>query len=75
MGFSLVAFLWMPWERVHPIDPNLREPIGYAPLWSHRFDAINGSRADWASFFVNLAVIWIICGAAAVMLSVSTSRD
>jgi hypothetical protein len=73
--FSLLALLWLPWERVHPNDPSLREAIGYAPYWSHRFAAVPGSHIDWSSLVVNLLVVWVICGAAAVMLNMSNSRD
>ncbi|ABF41104.1 hypothetical protein Acid345_2103 [Candidatus Koribacter versatilis Ellin345] len=73
--FSLLACVWMPWERIHPNDPNLRESLGYAPIWSHTFDAVMGVHKDWASFGINLAVIWTICIAAALMLSMSTRRD
>jgi hypothetical protein len=65
----------MPWERIHPNDPALRESLGYAPIWSHRFDAVMGVHKDWASFCINLAVIWTICIAASLMLSMSTHRD
>ncbi len=64
----MMALIWMPWERVHPSDPSLRESIGAAPVWSHRFDGVLGAHIDWKTFLINLAVIWLICAAAAVML-------
>jgi len=73
--FSLLALFWVPWEKVHPNDASLRQAIGYAPLWSHRFADIPGAHVDWTSFAVNLAVIWVICIAGALMLSVSTRPD
>jgi hypothetical protein len=73
--FSMLACFWMPWERVHPNDAALRESLGYAPFWSHQFDNILGSRIDWSSFFINLAVIWVVCIAAALMLKVTSSRE
>jgi hypothetical protein len=65
----------MPWERVHPNDASLRESIGYAPIWSHRFDAVPGAHVDWSSFLINLLMIWVICIAAAMMLGISSKRD
>jgi hypothetical protein len=74
-ALSLLALLWMPWERVHPSDASLREPIGYAPCWSHRFASVAGAHIDWTSLLINLAIIWVICCAGAVMLSMSARRD
>lgn len=68
---SLLALLWVPWERVHPSDASLRESIGYAPLWTHRFDGVPGSHVDWTAFLINLMVIWVICIAAALLLNMS----
>lgn len=65
---SALATLWMPWERVHPNDPTLRESIGSAPFWSHGFDGVVGARIDWISFLTNLAIIWILCVIGAVMM-------
>jgi hypothetical protein len=73
--FSLVALLWLPWERVHPNDSSLKESIGYAPCWSHRFGSIPGAHVDWSSLIINLLVVWVICGAAAIMLNMSAARD
>jgi|ERR1035437_603994 hypothetical protein len=73
--FSLFAFLWMPWERVHPNDTTLRESIGYEPLWSHRFSNVPGAHVDWVSLVINFAIIWVVCSAAAVMLNMSARRD
>jgi hypothetical protein len=72
---SMLASFWMPWERVHPNDAGLRESLGYAPFWSHQFDNIVGARIDWFSFFINLAVIWVVSIAAALMLKVNASHD
>jgi hypothetical protein len=72
---SLIACFWMPWESVHPSDASLRQDLGYAPVWSHRFDAITGAHRDWQSLGVNLAIIWIICVAGTIMLSMSARRD
>lgn len=73
--FSLLALFWVPWEKVHPNDPSLRQAIGYAPLWSHRFADVPGAHVDWTSFAVNVAVIWVICIAGALMLSMSARQD
>ena len=73
--FSVLACFWMPWERVHPNDAGLRESLGYAPFWSHGFDNILGARIDWPSFFINLAIIWVVSIAAALVLKVSASHD
>ncbi len=73
--FSLLSCFWMPWERVHPNDSNLREALGYAPIWSHRFAATTGVHRDWPSFAISLAVIWTICFAAAFMLGMSTRQE
>lgn len=73
--FSMLASFWMPWERVHPNDAGLRESLGYAPFWSHQFDDILGARIDWPSFLTNLAIIWVVCIAAALTLRVSASHE
>lgn len=73
--FSVLASFWMPWERVHPNDAGLREFLGYAPFWSRHFDKILGARIDWLSFFINLAVIWVLAIAAALVLKVNARRD
>lgn len=73
--FSFLALIWMPWEIVHPDDPSLRQAVGYAPYWSHRFAGITGAQVDWGALGVNLAVIWVICFAGAIMLGMSTRRD
>ena len=73
--FSLLALLWLPWERVHPADAFLRESLGYAPFWSHRFSAIPGAHVDWNSYFISLFVIWVLCIVAALMLRMSTTHD
>lgn len=70
---SIAALFWMPWEMVHPADASLEGLIGYAPLWSHRFEQVPGAHPDWGSASINLAIIWIICGAASVMFRMSTS--
>ena len=72
---SFLALVWLPWERVHPADASLRESLGYAPLWSHRFDGITGAHIDWNSFFISLFVIWILCIVAAFMLKMSSSHE
>lgn len=73
--FTALAIVWVPWLRVHPNDFSLREGIGYAPLWSHRFDGVPGAHVDWTSLLINVVVIWIICGAAALMLKMSTGSE
>ena len=70
-----MACALVPWERVHPLDASLREPLGYAPLWSHRFAAVTGAHVDWLSLVINLVVIWIIALAAALLLSMSLHRN
>ncbi len=72
---SLIAFFWAPWERVHPMDTTLREPLGYAPLWSHRFVNVAGASVDWSTLLVSLFAIWAICLAASLMLHQSARRD
>ena len=75
MFFSLLACYWMPWQSIHPSDSSLRESLGYAPFWSHRFDAIAGAHVDWQSLVINLLIIWVLCIAATIMLSMSARRD
>lgn len=70
---TIAALFWVPWEVVHPIDPSLRRSIGYAPLWTHRFANLPGAHPDWTSASINLAIIWIICGAASLMFRMSTT--
>jgi hypothetical protein len=53
---------------VHPNDTSLRESIGSAPFWSHRFDSVVGAQIDWISFLINLAIIWLLCFAGAYLL-------
>ena len=73
--FSLLGLVWLPWQRVHPVDPALREPLGYAPFWSHRFAEVTGARIDWNSYFISLFVIWVLCIVAALMLKMSSSHE
>ena len=73
--FTLLASLWAPWQVVHPIDASLRQPLGYAPLWSHRYGSLAGAGVDWTGYGINLTVIWVVCLAAILMLNMSTSRD
>ncbi len=79
LGLGLVltglAFLWMPWEQVHPNDPSLTEPLGYAPYWSQHFKNVIGAHIDWGEFTVNLLSVWVICAAAAFMLHVANRRE
>lgn len=72
---SLLALFWLPWERVHPADASLREPLGYAPFWSHRFTSIIGAQIDWNSYLISLFIIWILCIVAALMLRMSSSHE
>jgi hypothetical protein len=72
---SVLALFWTPWQRIHPNDASLRESIGWAPFWSHRFDDVVGARIDWMAFLTNLAIIWILCYAAAFMLRDKTPTE
>jgi hypothetical protein len=60
---------------VHPVDPSLREALGYASLWSHKFIDVPGARIDWTAFSINLAIIWVVCLAAVLMLNMSSHRE
>jgi hypothetical protein len=73
--FSLLAVLWTPWERVHPLDATLHEAIGYAPFWSQRFAKVLGARVDWASAGIAVATVWAMCAVAALILGMSAKRD
>jgi hypothetical protein len=75
VALSAMACALVPWVRVHPLDASLRESLGYAPLWSHRFLGVTGAHVDWVTFAINLAVIWIIALAAALLLSMSMHRN
>lgn len=73
--FSVLASFWAPWEVVHPTDASLRQSLGYAPLWSHKYGGVTGAHIDWTAFAINLAVIWVICLAAVLMLNMSSHRE
>jgi hypothetical protein len=73
--FSVLASFWAPWEMVHPVDASLRQALGYAPLWSHRFAGTQGAQVDWTAFSINLAVIWVVCLAAILMLNMSAQHE
>ena len=72
LAFSGLASVWAPWERVHPTDASLHEALGYAPLWSHQFSGVPGSRVDWQALVINFAVIWVVSLAAILMLNMSS---
>lgn len=74
-ALSLIAFFWMPWERIHPNDASLREAIGYGPYWSERFSHVPGAHVDWKAFLINVAVIWVVCCVGAIMLNASNQRN
>jgi hypothetical protein len=75
IAFSGLASVWAPWERVHPVDASLREALGYAPLWSHKFSEVPGAHIDWSAFAINLSVIWVVCLAAILMLNMSSHHE
>lgn len=73
--FTFLASVWAPWQVVHPIDASLRQPLSYAPLWSHRYGNLPGAGINWTGFAVNVGVIWVVCIAAIIMLNMSTQHD
>jgi hypothetical protein len=73
--FNLLTVSCAPWQRVHPLDASLHEAIGYAPFWSRRFAGVAGASVDWQSVGVAIATTWVMCAVAAIVLSMSATRD
>lgn len=48
-----------PWEQVHPTIASLSQPLGCAPLWSHRYAGIPGAQVD-----ARLLAIYLVLGLA-----------
>jgi hypothetical protein len=50
-----------PWEQVHPSDRSLIATLARAPLWSHLYDALPGSRIDATEFLLEALALLFIC--------------